>query len=179
MIIRRHAKGETQSEAHYSSNGAYRYRLDRRWGGGRAVLFVMLNPSTATELANDPTIERCERRARMWGHGALSVVNLFAYRATRPRDLMRAADPVGPDNDAQILTAAQEAGLILCAWGVHGVFQGRDKSVEHLLRDQGLALHALAWTAGGTPRHPLYLPYVQGPQAWPGEMCKASGTPRA
>ncbi|MDO5705795.1 MAG: DUF1643 domain-containing protein, partial [Paracoccus sp. (in: a-proteobacteria)] len=90
MIERRHEGGGRVSRAMYSRCGGHRYLLERRWAPGARLVWVMLNPSTATELSNDPTIERVERRSRMLGYDALSVVNLFAFRATRPADLARA-----------------------------------------------------------------------------------------
>ncbi len=166
MITRSHARGGCESQAVYSSDEAYRYALMRRWRAGPCLLFVMLNPSTATELSNDATIERCERRARMWGYGGLAVGNLFAWRATRPEDLKRAVDPVGPANDAVLLDLAGQADLILCAWGSHGRHLNRAAQVTRLLSGRGQALHHLALTRGGEPRHPLYLPYDLVPQVW-------------
>lgn len=72
-------------------------------GAGGSLLYILLNPSTATEEHNDPTVERCERRARALGYGGFAVTNLFAFRATRPEDLKRAGAPVGPGNDEAIL----------------------------------------------------------------------------
>ena len=102
MIIRSHTKGDAPSVAVYSDCERYRYTLTRTWdeGAGR-VLFIMLNPSTATEVQNDPTVERCERRARTLGYGAFRVCNIFAYRATDPRDMRAQADPNGPGNDKE------------------------------------------------------------------------------
>ena len=124
----------------------------------------MLNPSTATEAANDPTIERCERRSRAMGFGALDVVNLYAFRATRPADLFAAADPVGPECDAVVLEAAGEAGLIVAGWGVHGARAGRDTEVAAMLA--GRSLTCLGVTRAGQPRHPLYVGYAEGPRPW-------------
>ena len=98
MIERRAEADGIRSAAWYSPCEAYRYGLERRWGTGGALLFVMLNPSTATEDANDPTIARCQRRTQQLGFGAMRIANLFGYRATRPRDLARAKAPVGPEN---------------------------------------------------------------------------------
>lgn len=158
-MIRRHESGGTVSEAQYSDCGTYRYALTRDWqAGAPRLLWIMLNPSTASELRNDPTVARCENRARVMGFGAFRVVNLYAFRATDPRDLRRATDPTGPENDAVITRAAEWADLILCAWGVHGALRGRDKDVLALLRRGGHALWHLGLTQGGHPRHPLYLP---------------------
>ena len=166
MIERHHQQGDTRSSAVYSDCGAYRYALTRRWGAGPRLLYVMLNPSTATETANDPTIERCQRRAVALGYGAFRVVNLFGLRATRPADLKAAAEPIGPGNDAAIIQGADWAQVILCAWGVHGAHRGRDAAVLPLLRDAGPVICNLGLTNGGQPRHPLYISYSCRPQRW-------------
>lgn len=151
------------SGADFSTCKLYRYRLWRTWSGGAGVCnFLMLNPSTADESINDPTVERCERRARDWGYSELIVTNLFAFRATFPPQMMAAADPVGPENDAAILDAACGASLIVCAWGDDGAHQGRSAAVRHLLR--GHALSALRVNRSGEPAHPLYLPYSLKPE---------------
>ena len=83
MITRSHKKELTKSTAVYSNCESYRYSLTRSWNNSeKKVLFVMLNPSTATEIQNDPTVERCERRAKTLGYGAFKVCNIFAYRST-------------------------------------------------------------------------------------------------
>ena len=167
MIIRHHQKGDASSEAVYSDCERYRYSLTRVWRcEGTRVLFVMLNPSTATEVQNDPTVERCERRARALGFGGFAVANIFAFRATRPADLKRAADPVGMGNDALLASLAREAGAVLCAWGHHGSYLGHGPATERALRGAGLALSHLGLTKGGHPRHPLYLGYEQQPERW-------------
>src|SRR5262245_19133112 len=91
-------------EALISPCGLYRYWLTRTWDNSlRRVCWVMLNPSTADAEQDDPTIRRCVGFARSWGAGGIIVVNLFAFRASDPKALLRAADPVGPDNDGHIL----------------------------------------------------------------------------
>ena len=134
MIERRHADGGRHSRALYSDCGTYRYLLERRWAEGAPMLYLLLNPSTATELRNDPTIERCERRARALGHAGFAVANIFAFRATRPQDLMRAADPVGAGNDDVLVDAALAAAAVVCGWGVHGAYLGRGAKVTAALR---------------------------------------------
>lgn len=142
--------------ATFSPCRRYRYTLTRSIGAGtRRALFVMLNPSTADEAQDDPTIRRCIAFARREGCGSLEVANLFAWRATDPVELRTAPDPVGPDNDRHIVEAAGRASLIVCAWGVHGCLLGRERAVRQLLA--GRALHALGFTKEGAPRHPLYV----------------------
>ena len=168
MIRRTHQKGDAASEAIYSDCERYRYALTRVWDeGGGKVLFVMLNPSTATEVQNDPTVERCERRARALGFGAFRVCNIFAWRATDPRDMRAAADPVGPANDAAILEGAGWADAVVCAWGTHGAHLGRGAEVERLLRSTGQPLTHLGLSLAGHPKHPLYIAYAQAPEPWP------------
>jgi len=167
MIVRRHEGEGCVSVARYSDCERYRYDLTRTWEpAGPKALFVMLNPSTATELANDPTIERVERRARRMGFGAYRVCNLFAWRATRPEQLLGAAAPVGPDNDDALVEACCWADQVICAWGNHGEFGSRGAEVESLLRRTTSPLFHLGLTLKGHPKHPLYLPYSAQPVEW-------------
>ncbi len=169
MITRTHQKGDAASTAVYSPCEAYRYLLTRVWNpDGEKALFVMLNPSTATEVQNDPTVERCERRARALGFGAFRVTNIFAFRATDPRVMRVMADPIGPGNDAAIADSAQGwADRIICAWGTHGAHLGRGAQVERLLRATGRPLFTLGLSQGGHPKHPLYIGYDRQPELWP------------
>jgi hypothetical protein len=168
MIIRSHQKGDAASTAVYSPCEGYRYLLTRVWNpDGQRALFVMLNPSTATEVQNDPTVERCERRARALGFGAFRVTNIFAFRATDPRVMRAVADPIGPGNDAAIADSAQGwADRIICAWGTHGAHLGRGAQVERLLRETGRPLFTLGLSQGGHPKHPLYIGYDRQPELW-------------
>ncbi|MXY33193.1 MAG: DUF1643 domain-containing protein [Boseongicola sp. SB0664_bin_43] len=167
LVTRRHEDGRQVSEAVYSKCRKYRYSLTRvRDHDDRRLLYIMLNPSTATELANDPTIERCERRARMLGYGGFRVCNLFALRETDPLQLIRAPTPEGPDNTEQILAAIDWADDILCAWGIHGAHRRQGRSVLELLLASSKPVLALGVTGSGHPRHPLYVPYRSRPKPW-------------
>ena len=167
MITRHHAKGDAPSVATYSDCERYRYSLTRIWyDGGGKVTFVMLNPSTATEVQNDPTVERCERRARALGYGAFCVTNIFAWRDTDPRKMRTADDPIGTENDAFILGAAKWADNVICAWGAYGAHMNRGPTVERLLRNDGHSLSHLGLTQAGHPKHPLYIAYTQAPEPW-------------
>lgn len=167
MITRSHTKGDAPSTAVYSPCESYRYALTRIWNPqGRRVTFVMLNPSTATEVQNDPTVERCERRARALGYGAFRVCNIFAFRATDPKVMRAHPDPIGPANDAAILEGADWAEAVICAWGTHGAHLDRGIAVEALLRASGRPLFHLGLSLAGHPRHPLYIGYDRQPEPW-------------
>lgn len=172
LIERHHRSGEVVSSAVYSECERYRYALTREWEpGAPRLLYVMLNPSKATEAQNDPTIERCERRARALGFGAFRAANLFAWRETDPSMLRRTPDPVGPDNDQIILSSVEdwlrnEADIVLCSWGVHGTLHGRSMTVARILAAGGRPLACLGTTKDGHPRHPLYIAYSTGLIAW-------------
>jgi hypothetical protein len=167
MITRTHTKGDAPSTAVYSDCERYRYSLTRIWDpAGTKALFVMLNPSTATEVQNDPTVERCERRARTLGFGAFQVTNIFAWRDTDPRKMRAAADPVGPQNDQAILEGAAWADQIIAAWGTHGAHLQRGPQVEALLRGLDKPLFHLGLSKAGHPKHPLYIAYSQQPALW-------------
>lgn len=170
MITRTHIKDDAPSTATYSDCEQYRYALTRTWDAqGKRVLFVMLNPSKATEVQNDPTVERCERRARALGFGAFQVTNIFAWRDTDPFKMRKAADPVGPANDAAIREGAGWADQIIAAWGTHGAHLARGPQTEALLRQTGKPLYALGISKHGHPKHPLYISYAQQPILWDAE----------
>lgn len=145
-----------------SDCGRYRYTLERRLGDGPAVLFLMLNPSTADADVDDNTIRRCIGFARRWGYGTLLVGNLYAYRATQPEELDTVDDPIGPENDRHLWELVERADLIVAAWGskpARGRFKHRERAVLHgplFERD----VQALRITKDGHPGHPLYVPAV-------------------
>lgn len=169
MIRREHVSETAASCAVYSPCEAYRYALTRVWDETAPRLnFVMLNPSTADERRNDPTVERCERRARTLGYGAFRVTNIFAWRATDPRDLRAAPAPIGPGNDAALRSGAAWADAVIAAWGAHGAHLCRGAEAAALLRAEGAALLHLGLTMAGHPRHPLYVSYAQRPAPWAG-----------
>ena len=167
MITRTHIKDDAPSVAVYSDCEQYRYSLTRTWDQSlEHVLFVMLNPSTATEVQNDPTVERCERRARTLGFGSFCVTNIFAWRDTDPRKMCAATDPIGPNHDTAITGAAGTADQIVCAWGTHGAFLERGAFVKGLLDQTGKPLSHLGLSKDGHPKHPLYIAYSQKPILW-------------
>ncbi len=150
-----------QAQAVFSQDDVYRYSLAREVSpltGRGTVNFVMLNPSTADAVKDDPTIRRCIGFARTWGYRRLTVTNVFALRSTDPKALRRVSpDPVGPANDAWVRWVADEADLVVCAWGAHATRVGRHVIVLAALQQAGVAPMCLGTTRGGYPRHPMYL----------------------
>ena len=154
-------------EAVFSNCRKYRYRLSQIWDDSKEPLYwLMLNPSTADEVKNDPTVERCERRARMWGYGGSVVFNIFAYRATDPKDMRAQDDPVGPENDRWIRDLAKRSHDIdvVGGWGEHGAHMQRGQAVIDIFRQEKGRLSALKVNASGHPKHPLYIGYKATPE---------------
>jgi hypothetical protein len=167
MITRTHLKDDAHSTAIYSDCEAYRYALTRVWADNAPkILFIMLNPSKATEIQNDPTIERCERRARALGYGSFRAVNIFALRETDPKKMRAHPSPQGPDNDSVLRDGCRWADTILAAWGTHCTHLNRGPEVLSILRETGRPLHHLGLTKHNHPRHPLYVSYAHQPVLW-------------
>jgi hypothetical protein len=139
--------------ATFSDCRKYRYGLSRTWNGKKkTILFIGLNPSTANEKIDDPTIRRCINYAQNWGYGSLLMVNLFAYRATLPSELKNVKNPIGNDNDLQIIELSKKADIAVAAWGNEGTLLNRDKEVKKILPN----LMCLKINKSGQPSHPLY-----------------------
>ena len=167
MITRTFQKDDAASEALYSDCETYRYALTRVWDTDKPrLLFIMLNPSKATEVQNDPTIERCERRARALGFGAFRATNIFALRETDPHAMRKHPAPEGAENQNVLLEACDWADQILAAWGTHGEHLGQGPKLRDLLFAKQYPLFHFGLTKHGHPRHPLYVPYAQKPEPW-------------
>lgn len=154
--------------AELSPCGQYRYQLTRTLadGGGRGpCTFIMLNPSTADHTKDDPTIRRCLGYVSDWGYDQLRVVNLFAWRATWPRDLFAAIDPTGVRNDWWIERTVRDSNMVVAAWGAHGTRRGRGSAIRAQLGHR--RVHCLGLTADGQPRHPLYVARAHPPELLP------------
>ncbi len=144
----------------FDETKTYRYSLGRLWDAKKPrCAFIMLNPSTADASQLDPTVQRCVQFAKEWGCGSLEVGNIFALRSTDPNALRRAADPIGPENDAALKAIANRARRVVVAWGNHGAYRGRDEAVRVLLF--GRDLMCLGVTSKGQPIHPLYVPALR------------------
>lgn len=149
-----------KGQAVFSECQTYRYMLLRKWGlmyADGLCNFIMLNPSTATQDEDDPTIRRCIGYAKKWGFGGLIITNIFALRSTDPAILYSHQDPIGPDNDAHLKEWVYQCKLVVCAWGRHGNFMERGDAVRKLL-PLGRRITSLKMLDKRTPGHPLYLP---------------------
>jgi len=153
-----------------SEDGLYRYRLDRWWGDGPRVVWVMLNPSTADADVDDPTIRRVMRFSKDWGYDGCTVVNVYAWRATKPSDL--------PDSDEKAagpwwmkhLTEALDNPFspVVVAWGAHGTRAAQELASALSKRKAFVSppIMCLGTTKDGHPRHPLYVPASMEPIAF-------------
>ncbi|MEV5348961.1 DUF1643 domain-containing protein [Streptomyces achromogenes] len=154
-----HGPGAT---AVFGPRAIHRYALTRTWGPGTHAVFVLLNPSRATALQDDPTLRRLTAFARRERHGGLVLANAFAIRSTSPsvldtRSPAALAATVGTHNDELLRLLAREAGDVIVGWGTWGRRLQRAAAVEELLTASGARLWALGVTKDGDPRHPLYL----------------------
>lgn len=158
---------EIRRSAVIDPTGTYRYRLDRAWGfGAGRLVFIMLNPSIADGLQDDPTIRRCIGFAKREGCSGLTVVNLFGLRATIPHELQTVSNPVGPDNYRHISEAA-ETGKVVVAWGATPFATTQAHKVAWALTlNPNQQLWCLGITKSGAPRHPLYVPATQPLASW-------------
>tara|TARA_B110000008_G_scaffold162009_1_gene162581 strand:+ start:1098 stop:1574 length:477 start_codon:yes stop_codon:yes gene_type:complete len=142
-----------KKSAVFSTCKTYRYSLTRKWDlNQKLILFIGLNPSTADENDDDPTIKRCMRYAYKWGYGGLIMANLFAFRATLPSDLKKANRPTGVDNNKFIIEHQKESAIVVVAWGNDGALYNRDKEVLELITRP----MCLKVNKSGQPAHPLY-----------------------
>ncbi len=115
-------------------------------------MFVGLNPSTADENIDDPTLIRCINYAKLWGYGGVCMANLFAFRATDPNVMKAAKDPVGKNNNDWLNKLANDAALVVAAWGNDGSYLERSKEVREFLPN----VYCLKVNKSGEPAHPLY-----------------------
>lgn len=162
-------------DAVMSDDGLYRYALTRSWEPADAeapasvIAFVMLNPSTADADADDATVRRCRAFAHGWSYTGLLVVNLFAWRARHPEELIRTPDAVGPDNprylDSMLSSASVET--VVAAWGAMPIAVAHGNAFRRRAAQLGRPLYTLGLTRDGHPRHPLYLPRTTALELWP------------
>ena len=154
-----------ESTAKISEDKRYRYKLTRVWDKSKKrICFVGLNPSKADETENDPTVWKLVRYADSWGYGGMTVVNLFAIRTPRRRQMMREEEPIGPKNDAVLehVAVSKEYDKVIAVWGDDGRYKNRNSEVKKLFSE----LWVLKVSKSGEPRHPRFLPGDLTPKLW-------------
>jgi len=143
-----------KTDATLSEDRKYRYVLSRIWDESKpTVMIIGLNPSTADETENDPTIVRCIDFAKSWGYGGVYMLNLFAFRATQPKDMFNAKEPIGEENDKYIEKYSNICDKVICAWGNDGNYNKRSKEILSKIKNT----YYLKLNQTGEPAHPLYL----------------------
>jgi hypothetical protein len=147
------------NECVFSPDEKYRYTLihypNPLFQGDKLLMWIGLNPSTADRTQLDPTLKRILGYTLREGYDGFLMTNLFAWRATHPKDMMGTLNPVGIDNDKWLLESARRCHKVVAAWGSHGSFMGRDAKVCELL--SGFDMLCLSQNEDGSPGHPLYL----------------------
>lgn len=145
-------------ETKFDETRTYRYSLWREWDASKPfALFICLNPSTADETNDDPTIRRCVNYSKAWGYGAFCMANIFAFRATDPEVMKAHREPIGPENDEMLKDLALNAGVVVAGWGNHGKHLFRGIRVKREMIYNGIDLKCLKISKDGSPSHPLYL----------------------
>lgn len=162
LLVRKQDGPKGSSGAIFSHCMKYRYKLWRRWDNNKPLLyFILMNPSTADEVKNDPTIERQCRRARSLGFGGVVILNCGAIRETDSGKAWGDNDPVGPDNVETIRKEVEEnpSAIFVAGWGKPAKNFGADNHILKLFADLRVPLWCLGVNSDGSPKHPLYVGY--------------------
>lgn len=145
-----------KKDAVLSECSQYRYSLSRIWDETKPIIgFIALNPSTADHVEDDRTISRCINFSKLWGFGGFYMLNLFAYRATKPSDMMQSDSPIGSENNKYILELNNKVEKIVVCWGDKGRHKSRAREVIKLLSNNDL--YCISINNSGEPKHPLYI----------------------
>ena len=165
-----------KSTAEFSKCRQFRYTLIRDFQKGKGTLtFILLNPSTANEEFNDPTIARCENRTIAMGFKRMVITNIYPFRATNPKEMFAAKNARGEKskiksliykNNEAILDHAKRSKLVICAWGCHSQSESTSNEVKEILDEHKVKLHVLELSKNGRPKHPLYLRNDLEPRLW-------------
>ena len=143
-----------QKDAILSEDKKYRYVLSRIWDESKPkVMIIGLNPSTADAINDDPTITKCINFAKSWGYGGVYMLNLFAFRTSKPKVMFSADEPIGVENDKYLIDYSLKCDKVVCTWGNDGSYKNRNSEIKSILSN----LHYLALNKSGEPAHPLYL----------------------
>ena len=160
VIYKDFKNNEVSSKAIFSKCFKFRYSITNKFNSGKGrLLFILLNPSTATEKVYDPTLIRCKKRAIYSCFNQFRVCNLFAYRSTKPTELKKVSDPIGPYNDEILKTSIKWSDKIICSWGRFGNLKERDFEVIQLIKNYKTPVFHLGLTKNNHPKHLLYVGY--------------------
>ena len=160
FITKTFSENQTLSTATFSKCFKYRYSLTKKFTTGKGqLLFILLNPSTATEKTYDATIKRCEKRSKLLSFEQFRVCNLFAFRSTQPAELQKVSDPKGPLNDVFLKESIKLSDKIICSWGRFGTLNNRDLEVIQIIKKYKTPVFHLGLTKNNQPRHLLYISY--------------------
>lgn len=142
-----------QSHAIFSPCGQYRYVLWRKWAAGPCIMFIGLNPSTANQTKDDPTIRRVKKFAKDWGYSGVYMLNLFAVISSDPKILKKHRDPLGA-NDNWLVEYGAKCEAVCFAWGNFEEAKDRALTVSNMFPEAV----CLGFNKNGTPKHPLFVP---------------------
>ena len=155
-------KENIKSKCVFSKDKKHRYYLERLFNNNnkpKMLVFIMLNPSVADLEANDPTVERCQRRATFLNYDGFIVLNVFSYRSTCPKRLFSSPDHTREKNLSYIEKITKKHNNVICAWGNHASFKEGSLNVRNVLRKNNVKAMALDVNKSGEPKHPLYVSY--------------------
>lgn len=146
----------TDKQAEISDDQLYRFLLTREWDSNKGkVMWIMLNPSTADAMNDDPTIKKCVSYADKWGYGSIAVVNTNPFRSPNPKEMRGHSLPVDVwvQNHAVIERESANADMIVAGWGNDAEFE----ALKFFVNRFGNRLFALQVNNTAHPAHPLYL----------------------
>ena len=167
LSTRRKVINDFKSTAVFSSCFDYRYSITQVWNdSGKKLLYILLNPSKATEEISDPTLTRCQNRAHRLGYTQFKVCNLFAFRSTNPNLLKSTSDIIGFHNDEILRKSIRWADSIISSWGSLGTIRERNLAVKKILKDSGKPVYHLGLTKNQQPKHLLYISFDVHPKKW-------------
>jgi len=156
--ISKEKKDVVYSRALYSEDETYRYLLTNILDKENTlqISFIGLNPSTATEEKDDPTVHKCSEWAREWGYGYFHMLNIFSLRSTDPKYLKQVKHNYF-NIDLVIKEYCECSHKIVICWGNHGSLYKRGEEVLQIIKPFKERVYCLGVNKTGTPKHPLYL----------------------
>ena len=149
-----------ENSTNISPCGRYLYAQSRLCNDEvRTCLFICLHPPMIDEMTDDEVTVRCKEFANFWGYGGIAIVNLFALRANGLPEIKQAIDPIGPENDGQIISHLLSPDLIVPAWGSNGAYRGRGaeilKKLEFIANETPKNVWHFGLTENKQPKHIL------------------------